>query len=119
MDKKELGSYGERLAADFLKKKGYHILETNFRCAAGEIDIVAKHKKSLVFVEVRAKSNLEFGTPEESITFTKKERLISCALNYLSLHRYDDLNWRVDFVAVEVEPDGKPRRIEIIENVLG
>jgi putative endonuclease len=119
MDKKQVGAYGERLAADFLRKKGYRILETNFRCKAGEVDIVAKHKKSLVFVEVRTKTSNEYGTPEESVTFSKKEKLIACALSYLSIHDDDSSSWRVDFVGVEVETDGKPRRIEITENVIG
>jgi putative endonuclease len=60
----EKGKIGELLAQSFLKKKGYRIIETNYRCAAGEIDIVARQGESLVFIEVRTKTNLNFGSPE-------------------------------------------------------
>ncbi len=118
MDKKELGIYGEAIAQNYLRKKGYHIIEANFRCKAGEIDVVARHKKDLVFIEVRTKSGEDFGTPEESVTFAKKEKLVACALSYLMLRNQEASSWRVDFVAVELEADGKPKRVEIIENVL-
>ena len=75
MKRRDTGILGEKLAKDFLKKRGYNIRETNYRCPEGEIDIVARHKDYLVFVEVRTKTSLEFGSPEESITLTKKERL--------------------------------------------
>ena len=65
MKRQEVGKLGEEIARRFLKKRGYHIHETNFRCRGGEIDIVAQQKDYLVFVEVRTRSNLNFGTPEE------------------------------------------------------
>ena len=65
MKRRDTGIRGEKLAKDFLKKRGYRILETNYRCPEGEIDIVAKHQDSLVFIEVRTKTSLEFGSPEE------------------------------------------------------
>ena len=76
MKRRDTGIRGEKLAKDFLKKRGYHLVETNYHCPEGEIDIVAKHKDYLVFVEVRTKKSLEFGNPEESITSTKMERLM-------------------------------------------
>ncbi len=119
MNRKELGSLGENLAQSFLKKKGYHILETNVRCPEGEIDIVAERKKTLSFVEVRTKSSPEFGTPEESITISKRDRMVACALTYLARHKQTDVSWRIDFVAVELTAEGKASRIELIENVTG
>jgi putative endonuclease len=118
MKRKELGNTGEKLARDFLKKKGYKIRDTNFRCREGEIDIVARKKDCLVFVEVRTKTGTAFGSPEESVTFAKKEKLITSALTYMSEH--DDLpeSWRIDFVAVELDQNGKARRIELIENAI-
>jgi putative endonuclease len=118
MKRKELGATGERLARDFLKKKGYKIREVNYRCREGEIDIVARKKDCLVFVEVRTKASAGFGSPEESVTFAKKEKLIASALAYLSKH--DDLpeSWRIDFVAVELDHNGKAKRIEVIENAI-
>ena len=72
MKRKELGNIGEKLAKNFLKRKGYRIRETNFRCREGEIDIVAEQKDYLVFIEVRTKASFSFGKPEESITYAKK-----------------------------------------------
>ncbi len=118
MKRKELGEVGEKLARNFLKKKGYRIRETNFRCRGGEIDIIAEKKGYLVFVEVRAKSTSDFGSPEESVTFAKKEKLIASALTYLNLHRNLPESWRIDFVAVELGKDGKATRLELIENAI-
>jgi len=114
MKRRDTGILGEKLAKNFLKKRGYHIWETNYRCPEGEIDIVAKHKDFLVFIEVRTKKSLEFGSPEESITPTKMERLMTVA------SRYDNLPplWRIDVVAVELNQEGKLSRIELIENAV-
>jgi putative endonuclease len=74
VSRKETGQRGERLAQDYLKKRGYRIIETNYRSPYGEIDIISKHKNTLVFMEVRAKKNLRFGSPEESVTEAKASR---------------------------------------------
>ncbi len=106
------------MARDFLKKKGYKIIDTNFRCREGEIDIISREKDCLVFVEVRTKSGDSFGTPEESITFSKREKLIASALTYMSEGHGLPESWRIDFVAVELDPNGKVKRIELIENAI-
>ena len=118
MKRKELGAIGEKLARDFLKKKGYKIRETNFRCREGEIDIIAQKKGYLVFVEVRTKTSAGFGSPEESVTFAKKEKLIASAFSYLNSHKDLPEFWRIDFVAVELDQKGKTTRIELIENAI-
>jgi putative endonuclease len=118
MDRQEVGKLGEKTAQKFLKKQGYRIRETGFRCRHGEIDIIAQRKDCLVFVEVRAKSNLDFGTPEESITQAKKERLIASALTYTTTHQDLPSLWRIDVVAIEIDDKGKTRRIELIENAI-
>jgi len=118
MKRKDTGILGEKLAKDFLKKRGYRILETNYRCPQGEIDIVAKRKDWLVFIEVRAKKSLEFGSPEESITPVKKERMRATAAHYQQTHSKLPLLWRIDVVAVELDQSGKPLRIELIENAV-
>ena len=119
MKRRDTGILGEKLARNFLKKRGYHIIETNYRCPEGEVDIIAKHKDFLVFIEVRTKTSLEFGSPEESITPAKKERLRTVAYQYRQTH--DDLpqSWRIDVVAVELNQKGKRSRIELIENAVG
>jgi len=118
MKRRDTGILGEKLARDFLKKRGYRILETNYRCPEGEIDIVAKHKDYLVFIEVRTKRSLEFGSPEESITTTKMERLRAVASHYRQDHDNLPPLWRIDVVAAELNQKGKPLRIELIENAV-
>ena len=118
MDRQEIGKLGERVARKFLKKRGYHIRETNFRCREGEIDIIAQQKDYLVFIEVRTKSNSDFGTPEESTTRLKKEKLVTSALTYIDAHQNLPPLWRIDVVAVEVDGKGKTKRIELIENAI-
>jgi putative endonuclease len=119
MSRRELGNEGEKLACGALKKKGYRIVEKNYRCLYGEIDIIATQKDCLVFIEVRSKSGTSFGLPEESITSQKKQRLVSTAMYYLGAHEEATGDWRIDFVAIEFDESGKKaRRIEIIENAL-
>ena len=119
MNRKALGALGEKRAREFLKKRGYRIVETNFRCREGEIDIIARDKDYLVFVEVRTRTGSQFGTPEESITFAKREKLTSVALAYLQTHKNLPSLWRFDVVAIEVGSDGQTTRIEVIQNAIG
>ncbi len=116
--RKEVGAIGEKLAADFLKKHGYKIIQRNFRCREGEIDIIAQKDECLVFVEVRTKKNTAFGTPEESVTLSKREKLISLADSYLQTLRNQPPFWRIDVVAVELGPNNKVSRLEHIENAV-
>lgn len=119
MKRRDSGILGEKLARDFLKKRGYRTLETNYRCPHGEIDIIAKHKDWLIFVEVRTKTSLEFGSPEESITSAKKDRIRATASHYQQTHPDLPRLWRIDVVAVELDRKGKPSRVELIENAIG
>lgn len=119
MNRQHTGSLGEQLAQQFLRKKGYRIVGTNYRCSHGEIDIVARHKDCLVFVEVRSKKSLEYGTPEESITQRKKERLVSSALSYLEEHAAFRGLWRIDVVLIEFDERDRARRVELIQHAVG
>jgi putative endonuclease len=116
--RKETGAIGEKLAADFLKRHGYKIIQRNFRCREGEIDIIAQKGDSLVFVEVRTKKNIAFGTPEESVTLSKREKLISLANAYLQACDKLPQSWRIDVVAVELTRDNRVSRLEHIENAV-
>ena len=118
MRRRETGILGEKLAGDFLKKRGYRIIEVNYRCSEGEIDIIAMDGDFLVFIEVRTKTSLRFGSPEESITPAKKERLRAVASHYQQTHDNLPQSWRIDVVAVELNQKGKPSRIELIENAV-
>ena len=119
MKRRDTGILGEKLAKDFLKKRGYHILETNYRCPEGEIDIVARHKDYQVFIEVRSKTSREFGSPEESITSSKRERLRACASYYRQVHNNCPQLWRIDVVAIELDQARKLSRIDLVEYAVG
>jgi putative endonuclease len=118
VNRKTLGEFGERWARAYLEQNGYRIRETNFRCREGEIDIVAQHEDCLVFVEVRTKTGSRFGTPEESVTAAKQEKLVSVAMSYLQTHDNLPSEWRIDVVAIEVSPNGRVARTELIRNAV-
>jgi len=118
MKRRDTGILGEKLARDFLKKRGYHILETNYRCPHGEIDIIARHKDYLAFIEVRTKKSLKFGSPEESITPAKRKRMIATAWHYQQAHDNLPPFWQINIVAIELNQKGEPSRIELIENAI-
>ncbi|MFQ6001394.1 MAG: YraN family protein [Anaerolineae bacterium] len=103
--RRSLGRRGEELAASYLEKEGYLILQRNYRSGAGEMDIVAQDGDCLVFVEVRARSTREYGTPEESITPSKAQRLIKVAQGYLQEQGDSAREWRIDLVAIHWSGD--------------
>ncbi len=80
MEKKELGKKGEELALRFLKKRGYRIIEKNYVCKMGEMDIIAKEKDTLVFVEVKTRTSTTFGPPQLAVNPTKQMQLSKVAL---------------------------------------
>ena len=86
MNRKTTGMSGEKLAADFLTKQGYTIIETNCRYKEGEVDIIAMDSEFLVFIEVRTKNSRAFGSPEESVTKRKKEHIKNVAARYQETH---------------------------------
>lgn len=113
-----LGRRGEALAAEALAARGYTLVERNYRCSAGELDLVARQGAAWVFVEVRTRRGRGFGTPEESITPRKRRHLIAAAQAYLNEHALGEVPWRIDFVAVEFSTGGELLRVEIIENAV-
>ena len=119
MKRRETGILGEKLAAGHLKRHGYKILETNYRCRGGEIDIIARDGDTLVFVEVRAKSGRSFGSPEESINATKMSRLRTAAAHYGMEHTDLPAGRRIDVVAIDLDKNGRALRIEIIPDAVG
>jgi putative endonuclease len=118
MNRQEIGKLGEKIAQNHLKKNGYRIKEVNYRSKEGEVDIICKKKNFLVFVEVRTKTGSDFGIPEESITSSKKSKLVNCALSYLNEQKKADELWRIDFIGVDLQEDGKPGRVVHIENAV-
>ena len=113
-----LGKRGEELAARRLAADGYRILERNYRCAAGEVDVVAIDGDCLVFVEVRTRRDDAWGSPEESVTVAKQARLATVAAHYLCENALEGSDWRIDVVAVEMAASGFVRRLEIIKDAV-
>ena len=114
-NKKETGDRGEKLAADLLIKKNYKIVEQNYRFGHGEIDIIAKDKDVLVFVEVKTRKNLEFGPPEFAVTKNKQRQIRKIAEAYLYQKKISDLDCRIDVVAILLKKN-LPPEINHIEN---
>jgi putative endonuclease len=106
------------MAAAYLRQQGYLILERNWRCPIGELDIVAREGEILTFIEVRARRGNRFGTPEESITPAKQARLVELAQTYLQEKGLTDQSWRIDVVAIEMDQGGGAKRLNLIQNAV-
>jgi len=113
-----LGELGEKAARGYIERTGFTVLDTNFHCPWGEIDIVALEGDSLVFLEVKTCNSNAIGPPEESITPGKSRRLIATAETYLQSRTDLPSHWRIDMVAVDVDRLGRITRIERIENAV-
>ena len=116
----ELGARGEALAVKHLKRLGYRIVEQNYRVRAGEIDIIAEQDGTLVFIEVKTRTDTLFGPPFEAITASKKVSLSKVALEYMSRHNCHDRPARFDVIGVQfaaADSAAQPGvQIELIEN---
>ncbi|MGH2347211.1 MAG: YraN family protein [Chloroflexota bacterium] len=111
--RRRLGDVGEELAARFLAERGYVTLTRNYRCAAGEIDLVCRDGETLAFVEVKTRRGSTFGMPEEAVTARKLARLEAAGQDYLQRLNCLD-SWRIDVVAVELDAHGKLLEIRLI-----
>jgi putative endonuclease len=114
MQRKELGKRGEELALRFLKKKGYRIIEQNYVCKMGEMDIIAKEKDTLAFVEVKTRTSTTFGPPQLAVNSSKQRQLSKVALNFLKEKKLEDVRARFDVVAILLRPKGE--EIELIRD---
>lgn len=100
MNKRRFGIIGEKIAQGYLLNKGYDILETNFYTKRGEIDIIAQKDKCIVFVEVKTRTNLKFGTPAMAVNSTKKKHIKIVAKTYIYINRMQGCDVRFDVVEV-------------------
>jgi len=111
-----LGRAGEDAAACFLEKKGFRLLQRNFRCRMGELDIIARDDRCLVFVEVRTVAGNSFGPPQESVGIKKQFKLRQLAQYYLQTKYTGSVPARFDVVAVTMGRDGRVVSLEHIIN---
>jgi len=108
-----LGNQGEQIAQRFLLEKGYTIRDIQWRCKMGEIDIVAFHQGSLIFVEVKTCRGTQPEIAFANLTPKKRKRLIAAAYAYLSSHNIEEIAWQIDAIGIAISGNDKP----IIEHV--
>jgi putative endonuclease len=109
-----IGKEGEKIAADFLKKNGYRIIDKNFRCPLGEIDIVAREKGAIVFVEVKTRKSSKLGYPEQAVGMRKQKKMSQLALWFLQKKKIIDTSARFDVVAITMLSSGN--EIKLFKN---
>ena len=112
-----LGDWGEKIAANYLMKQGYEILDRNYKTKLGELDIVAKEGDIIVFVEVKTRSSRSFGLPQEAVNFKKQNKIMRMALQYL---RDRELRgtWRIDVVGIVMDKNRRVENIDLIRNAV-
>ena len=115
---KSLGHLGETLAAAYLQNKGYTILERNWHSPYGEIDLVARQREAVVFVEVKARASKSLGPPEISVTPRKEEHMRQAAEYFIQQHPDLANEWRIDLITIQLQPNDNPALIDHYENVL-
>ena len=114
---KEVARIGEELAAQYLKDRGYQILERNYRLRSGEIDVIAKEERRIVFVEVKTRRTLKFGVPQAAVTLAKQKQISKIALSYLQANNLLDAPCRFDVVAIYLSSNtSTPTKFEHIQN---
>ncbi len=111
---KIIGNYGEEEAAKFLKKNKYKIIEKNYSCKFGEIDIIAKDKNILVFVEVKSRTNEKYGAPALAVNYYKQKNIIKTAKYYIMKNKLQNEFCRFDVVEVLLE--NADNNIRLIKN---
>lgn len=114
INKRRVGDWGEHIASQFLQKQGIRIIEQNFRCKIGEIDIIAKENDYLVFVEVKYRNNLSHGYPREAVNYYKQKTISKVALWYMK--KYNLWNCSCRFDVLEILGEYPDLRITLIRN---
>ena len=109
----DFGKQGEQMAVDYLIDKGYSIMERNFVCGKNEVDIIARNKQEIVFIEVKTRATHAFGEPEEAVNI-RKQRLIIAVANAYIVKCDIDLEARFDIISIVDNMDGKPQINHII-----
>ncbi len=111
--KRATGVRGEDLACQLLERQGYRIVERNWRCRTGEVDVVAQDGATWVFAEVKTRRGRSVENPEEAVSRAKVGRLADLAATWLCEHGLTDADWRIDLVAIELDRAGDVRSAHI------
>lgn len=116
MKRKKLGQLGEKIAQQLLISSGYQIIDKNYRCFLGEIDLIAKEMSELVFIEVRTRTSFAYGTPGDSISWIKQRRLRRLAYYYLNDKGWEEIPCRFDVVLIQLDGESRILTKEIIKD---
>ncbi len=116
----DVGRIGERIARHHLEGKGYRVVDANYQCRWGEVDLIARDGSVWVFVEVRTRRSAAYGSPEESVTPAKARRLTLTAQDFLRqrVAASANLEWRIDLVAIRLGPNRRILSINHLENIV-
>ena len=112
--RQEFGWRGEELACDELQRRGYAVVARRYRTRSGELDIIAKHGEYLVFIEVKARHDGDFGDPEEAVTLQKQQKLVWMATDYLARNGLLNVPCRFDVVGINAETT--PPTVTVMED---
>ena len=113
----ETGKLGENIARKYLEQKGCIIIDQNYKNKYAEIDLIAKDRNSLVFVEVKTRIGERFGTPEDAINKDKMQRLIKNARAYMAIKKQNNMNYRIDAVCIVLDQNKEVERIDHHQNI--
>lgn len=117
--RKQTGAMGERIACEYLRERGYKIVDQNYRTRGGEIDIIAEGEGMTIFVEVKTRRSRTFGFPEEAIDRRKQLKIARTAENYLAVHHLYDVDYRIDSIGIELGADDKIAELRHEKDVVG
>jgi len=112
----DIGRLGEDIAKGYLEKKGYSIIDQNYKNKYAEIDLICQHENTIVFVEVKTRMGEQFGIPEDAINRNKLRRLIRNAQVYMMRKNYD-MDFRIDGICIVLDKNKQIKRIEHYENI--
>lgn len=116
MNKRKFGIIGEKIAQGYLKTKGYKILETNFYTRVGEIDIICKKEKCIIFIEVKTRTNLKYGTPAMSVNTTKMKHIKCAAKIFIHINQLYKYNIRFDVIEIFIK--GEKCKINHLKQII-
>ena len=114
---KILVDLGENKACKYLQKNKYKIIERNFRCKFGEIDIIAKNNKEIIFIEIKTRERITYGLPAEAITYTKQKHMYKTAQYYLYINKLENICTRFDAIEIYIISE-KEIKINHIKNII-
>lgn len=118
--KRQIGNLGEKLAEEYLKKKGYKVIGRNYFWRGGEIDLIAEDGEALVFIEVKTRIEIQcncHSCPEKAVDYSKQKKLFKTAQKYLQDYKGSLKNYRLDVISIEIDKKTRKVKIRQFENV--